>query len=192
MAFVLIQPRDMGSNPITLPKESKMSKKLPLRHEREWRWKDPPKFESGFYNHRIELLNSASQRMNHFPGYGRDSFYEDEDDYDIDYVPESVPEYCGTMGNREAICLTDVLKQVEKYGLDPKKVYFTASFAEDYLCVEVVHIRELDEQGQLEEYQEALSKRSKTKKDLVAEERKRLQHEIESLQKRLELLKKKQ
>src|SRR5579885_202369 len=151
-----------------------MSKKLPLRYKRDWRWSEPPKLESGFYKHRIELLKSVSERVNHFPGYGReDYFYEYEED-DTEYVPE----YSGALGSRESISLKDVLALVKKHNLNPENVHFTASFAEDYLAVEVVHINKLDEAGQLEEYQEALSDWAKTKKNTEEYEKERIQNEI--------------
>lgn len=163
-----------------------MSKKLPLRHERDWRWQDPPKLDSGFYKHRVELLSSVGDRVNHFPGYGRDSFYEFGDD------GEETPETTGVLDSRESISLASILKKVEKEGLNPKNVHVTASFSDDYLNIEVVHIRKLDEMGQHEEYQDALDAWSKVKKYEAKQEKERIEQEIQMLQQRLDGLKDKQ
>lgn len=161
-----------------------MSKKLDLRHERTW-WDEPPKPESGAYKFRVEHVFSVAERVNHFPGWGRDSFYEWEED-----EPESTPEYCGTLPGRESISLKKILDLVKEHNLDPKNVEFTASFSDDYLSIEVVNIRKLNDQEQLEEYKEAYEGWAKTKRLNKEEELKRIEWQMESLKRQAEQLKK--
>jgi hypothetical protein len=163
-----------------------MSKKLELRYQRHW-YEEPPKPESGAYKFRVEALASASERACHFPGAnGDDHFYEWE--YD---EPESTPEYCGTLPDREAISLESINALVKEHGLDPKNVFLTASFSDDYLAVEVVHIRELNEQEQLEEYKDQYTEWADQTKVNKEQELERLKWQIEALQRQAESLKKK-
>ena len=163
-----------------------MSKKLELRYQKDW-YEEPPKPESGAYKFRIEQVDAASERACHFPGScGEGQFYEWE--YD---EPESTPEYCGTLPDREAISLESINALAKEHGLDAKNVFLTASFAEDYLVVEVVHIRELNEQEQLEEYKAQYTEWANKQKVDKEQELERLQWQIESLQRQAEGLKNK-
>lgn len=163
-----------------------MSKKLELRYEKTW-YEEPPKPETGAYKFRVESLKSVSDRLPHWPGAsGDDHFYEWE--YD---EPEGTPEYSGKLDDRQSICLKDILAAVEKHGLDPKHVFLTGSMAEDYLCVEVVHIRKLNEKEQLEEHQAQQARWEERQTERKVNEEQRLKWELESVQKRLADLQKK-
>jgi hypothetical protein len=163
-----------------------MSKKLELRYKKTW-YNEPPPPESGAYKFRVELLKCASGRACHFPGASDEGQF-----YALEYdEPESTPEYCGTLDDGQAISLETINALVKKHRLDEKNVFLTASFSDDYLGVEVVHIRELDEQEQLEEHKEqytAWVKRHSLNKERELE---RLQDQIEALQRQAENLKKK-
>lgn len=162
-----------------------MTEKLKLRYQKRW-YEEPPKPESGAYKFRVEMVKAAGDRINHWPGGNgsEEYFYEYEED-----EPEETPEYSGSL--QQGLTLKDINALVEKHGLDEKKVFLTAALYEDHLCVEVVHIRKLSEQEQLEEYKEQYTAWAKRQKLNKEQELERLQDQIEALQRQAENLKKK-
>lgn len=161
-----------------------MTEKLNLRYQKR-HYDEPSKPETGAYKFRVEMVKATGDRINHWPGAcGEDSFYEYEDD-----EPEETPEYSGKL--QQGMSLKDINAAVQKHGLDEKRVFLTAALYEDHLCVEVVHIRELSQQEQLEEYKEQYAGWAKRQKLGKEQELERIQQQIESLQRQAENLKKK-
>lgn len=159
-------------------------KKIKLRYKRTW-FDEPPKIESGAYKFQIENIDAVGDRVNHWPGYGRDdSFYEFEEE-GVEYTPE----YTGTLGDRQSLCLKDINALVKEHNLNEQNVFFTASFSDDYLSIEVVHIKKQNKQEQLENYKQEYSNWAKQENLNKEEELSRIQQEIEFLQRKLKDLK---
>jgi len=159
-----------------------MSKKLPERFNKVL-YKEPKKPKSGSKKFRIEMIEAVSDRYHYFPNSERDGFYEDDNKKDN-------PEYSGKLPARQSISLQQINNLIEEYGLNPKAVYLTASFADDYLCVEVVHIKSLNDEEQLEEYEEQHAEWTKQQEQKKEEELKRIEWEMEALKRRATNLKK--
>jgi len=155
-------------------------KKLKLRRERTWHDR-PPVIGSGAYEFRIENITAARDRVNHWPGYSTgNNFYEWEEE-----DPENCPEYIGSLGDNNCICLKDINALIKEYNFDEKDVFFTASFSNDYLNIEVVHVKKQNEQEQLENYNQEDSNWAKRNDINKEEELLRIQQDISSLQRRL-------
>jgi len=161
-----------------------MSKKLPLRYERSF-YEAPLPPKMGQKKFRIELITSVSDRANHWPGANGDGhFYE----YEYD-EPEEIPEYTGDLGYDKSLSLKELNKLVEIHELDESKVFVTASFSEDHLSVEVVHVKEQTPEEIEEEYQERLSEWNQKKKAEKKDQLQRIKQEIEYLKSQEEKLK---
>lgn len=152
--------------------------KLKPRRERHF-YEEPPIPETGAYRFRVEMVKATGDRINHWPGGNgsEEFFYEYEED-----EPEETPEYSGKL--QQCLSLKDINAQVQKHGLDEKKVFLTAALYEDHLCVEVVHITEQTQQEQLEEYKGLVEKFAKKKCLNKKQELENIQHQIEMLQRR--------
>ena len=158
-----------------------MSKKLPPRFEKHF-WKKPTKPKGTRY--RVELLLSAGERMPHWPTSDRS--------YDHDYEEdEDNPETEGQLPECQCLSLKKINELVKEHGLDENKVFFTASFDEDYLIVEAVHIRKMTEEDKEEEHKANLAAWEEQEEEKRKQEEQRLKWEMESLQRRMEDLKKK-
>lgn len=72
---------------------------------------------------------------------------------------------------------------IKEKGLDEKDVYISASFSEDYLSIQAIHIREQNEQETQDEYKEQLSAWQE-------EQVQRKENEIRDIQQRIEILQK--
>lgn len=154
------------------------------RYDRVW-YEEPPKPETGAYQFRIDHLLATSDRACHWPGGSGDEYF-----YEYEYdEPELTPEYSGKLD--QCLSLKKINELVRNEGLDDKNIFFTASFSDDHLAIEVVHIYKLDEQGQLEEYKEEYSKWVKKQKLCKTQELKDIEYQIESLQRKAETLKSK-
>jgi hypothetical protein len=158
-----------------------LNRKLPLRFNKYWREEpkkplcDSPKF-------RIEYLAGCSERYNHFRNTANEDYeLEDEDN----------PELTGKLDDRQSLSLKEVNEMVRKEGLDESKVFFTASFQDDYLSLEVVNIKELGAKEQLEEYEDQHAAWKKQEQDRHDYEVKRIEREMQHLQQQAERLKKK-
>ncbi len=132
---------------------------------------------------KIKMLGYVGERYNHFPNYGRgepDQF----DDYND-------PKLLGKFNKNQSFSLAEALDLTKKLNLDPKDIYITASFNEDYLNIEVMHISELNYDQQLEQYNSNLEKyNAKIEED----NKRRLEYvsrQIKDLKQQEELLKKK-
>jgi hypothetical protein len=123
--------------------------KLPLLRERHF-YNEPKKPKPGAKRSRIEAVATTSQRVNHWPGYGNaeDECYDDDEQNDEEETSGS---------SRMSISLIEINERVAKEGLDPKKVFFTASFSEDYLCLEVIHVHKMSAKEIQEEYESDLA-----------------------------------
>ena len=147
-------------------------------------YSEPKKPKPGTIKYRHVKLAYTQDRAHYFPGYGADG--PDEEDYEED------DENLELSASRHSLSLKEVNDLVKSKNLDEKDVYFTASFADDYLVLEVVHITKMSEQDILDEYnklhQEWVEQEKAREADIVAHN----EREIARLQEQLKSIKKKQ
>lgn len=131
---------------------------------------------------KIVSLTSVSERACHFPS-------SDQEEYDLD--EEDNPESSGELPTSQSISLKEVNTLLQEKGLSDEDIYFTASFDEDHLSLEVVQILSLDDEEQQEEYQTLHAEWQEQQDQKAKNDLQRLQREIESLQWQAEKLKNK-
>lgn len=142
-------------------------------------YKEPQKPKKGRKKIKQEVLACVSARAIYFPNGNEDEYeYEDEEHFLLKLKQQS-------------ISLKDVNALIQKKGIDQKNVFFTASFADDYLVLEIVSRKELSYAEQLIEYQEDCIQWEYQVEEQKERELLDTNREIERLQKQAELLKKK-
>lgn len=130
-------------------------------------------------NFLIKSLKHVSERYCHFPN-SESEYYEDDCEDD--------PSMTGKLPDRQSIPLKSVLELIEKKQINPEEVFFTASFSDDYLCLEVVHIKKLNEEEQEKDYKAQRLEWEKRQERRKEEELDRIKMQMESLQRQTEKL----
>ncbi|CAB4196823.1 hypothetical protein UFOVP1290_343 [uncultured Caudovirales phage] len=141
---------------------------------------EPQKPEPNKKRFKIKTLGSVGERACHFPNSDNETYEDDE-----------TPELNGIFPDRQSFSLAEALNLTKKLNLDPKDVHITASFVDDYLYIEVMHISELNYDQQLEQYNSNLEKYNAR---IEEDNKRRLEYvsrQIKDLKQQEELLKKK-
>jgi len=159
-----------------------VNNKLPIRFELPT-YKEPSKPKVGAKQFREELVKSVGCRAHYFPKAHNMNWREDEWDNE--------EEWDGKYSDRQAISLKEINSLVKQYSLNEENVYLTASFADDYLMVDVVHVKLLSEEEKEEEYQDQLIVWNKYQEGLKKSEKERIEREMKRLQQQMESLQKK-
>lgn len=153
--------------------------KLRVRFEKSF-YEEPTAPKTGAVKYLQQLISSVSDRAHSFQS--NENHYYDDEDADNDDFP---------IFGEQCLSLKEINKLVKKYDLDEKNVYFTASFYDDYLCLEVVNVRKMTKEEIKKDYEDSLEEWNKLEARKKEEEEKRIQWEMESLQRRMDQLKKK-
>lgn len=168
-----------------------MINKRPLRFKKTL-YKMPTEPDLSKKKFRQELLLVVGERYTNFynsdhnSDHNDDYYDEDEVEYEDEYMPLK-----DRLNSRQSMSLNRINDIVKKSGLDEKKVCFTASFSDDYLNLEIVHINEMTEDEILEEYKEDCILWEAQQTRNKEQELKRAQLEIECLQRKVNSLKNK-
>ena len=96
----------------------------------------------------------------------------------------------GKLSYHTYMSLKDINAAVKEAGIDEKDVVFTASFSDDYLTLEVVHVKKLSEQEQQEDLKAQVAAWKKQQKKKKYRELKEIEDRMESLKRQKERLKK--
>ncbi len=104
---------------------------------------EPEKPTPGTKRFKVTRLLGTSQRWNHF----ENDEYRDDPDF-----MEDSPENTGKPRYGQSLSLKEINDAIKLQGLKEDDVHFTVSFSDDYVCLEAIHIKEMNEQEQLEEY----------------------------------------
>lgn len=153
------------------------------RFNRYW-YEEPkiPKFEVAKFA--ITNLYGVSERYNHFPNL--ENYYENLEDGLYDN-----PENTGKFPYHQSISLQEINSIVKENSLDEKDVHFTIHFEDDYLILEVLHIKEMSVQEKQEQYK-AQCEEWKDQKNLEEQrELEKIKREMEMLQRKSDAIKNK-
>lgn len=154
------------------PHNSKGKKPFPHRFTRVWYEEpQPPKIGNKMFI--VELLKSTGDRSHYFP--------TNEKYYDLDNQDRT--EFTGKMPARQSLSLEEINKLVNEEKLDHKNVYLTASFDDDYLILETVHVRELSAEEQVEKFESDHSSWEDRRHQQKEYELQKIKQQIEALQK---------
>lgn len=152
------------------------------RSKNRYVYNEPQKPKSGKIKFKYDILGWTGSRAYYFENDsdgGHEELDYDEDNKSVAGVTED-----------HYISLKEVNDLVQKKGLDPSQVYFSASFADDWLHLEVVHVSQMSDQDQLEEYETQYSSWKEYEKLRFKYEEERIQRDIERLQEQAKDLKK--
>ncbi len=153
------------------------------RRERNYFPEEQPKLvETGAYKYSIEIIDNICERIPHWAGTNDYCFYSDDEE-----DPENTPEYTGEVP--QSLKLNDILEQLKNSNIDPKDVVISASFADDYLSVEVLHVKEQTLEEQEAEYQCEVAKKQKEISGLKKQRRKELERQQQAIERQLKELK---
>jgi hypothetical protein len=126
---------------------------------------------------KIKMLGYVGERYNNFPNYGRGG--RDQFDYYND------PKLLEKFYECQSFSFQEVSDLVSKLNLNPKDVHITASFNDDYLNIEVIHISDLSYEQQLEEYNSLIEEDNKRRLEMVSRQIKDLQNQEKLLKKKV-------
>lgn len=164
-----------------------MSNKFQPRFKK-YHYQEPAKPKVDEKRFRMECLESVGERYMHFPNTGRDECYEYGDEC-YEYGDEDNPEISGKLPERQAISLRHINNLIKQNNLDEKNVFLTASFSDDYLMVEVVHIRQLSGEELKEEYEEQYAEWEEEQKYKKEQEILRIEQQMKILESQAKRLK---
>lgn len=146
-------------------------------------WYEKPK-EPDLNKKRFAITNliATSERYNHFAN--GESYYDNLDE-------RNDPECMGTPPYRQYLSLKEINDIIRSKDLNEADVFFTASFLDDYLCLEALHIKEMSNEEKLEQYQNFCAEWEEQKKIRHEHELQKIKYEMENLQRRADVLAKK-
>lgn len=162
-----------------------MSSKRELRFNKDFRFDKPPEPKPGQRKFIEELLESTGDRAQYYPNGGNNIYdhltggYKDE----IDYTRFPNP--------RQYISLKKVVELVSKENFDLQNIYFTASCRDDYINLEVIHLKELSEEEKLQAHREDMFLWEQEQNVLKEQELERIEREMKYLQDKCKDLRKK-
>lgn len=143
------------------------------RKQREMR--KPQKPEKGHVQYLRTVLGSTCDRVQYFPS----SEYDDAED------DEPLSE------SRQMMCLNDIDAIVKKAGVDRKDVFFTAELLDDYLVLEVMHVKKLSYKEREEKYKNDMIDWDAQQRQIEQRRLDQIERDMESLKREAGELKKK-
>lgn len=130
----------------------------------------------------FDVVKSVNERYCHFPNT--------ENEFDDDLYEDGSPEETGELSDGQSMRLKDILAVLKDKNIDVDDVVFTASFSDDHLCLEVVHMKKLNEGEREKDYQKQCDRQKKEQERSKQYELERIEQQMSSLKRQAERLKK--
>lgn len=146
------------------------------KYSRFWKYyrEIPEKSDFSKKKYSYTLLRGCSERFNHV--------LSNDPDQDVD--EEDQLESTGLLPYNQSISLKEINDIVKQKNIDESEVFFTSSMSEDYLCLEVAHIKEMSDEEKEDQYKIQCEMYYDQRKQEEDRELLNIKYEMENLQRR--------